>query len=456
MSNFLDKTTETLEKKLMPLAMKIGKQRHLMAVRDGVVASLPLTIVGGLMLVLASPPVDPATMQPTNIFFRFLLAWYSFADKFQDQLLVPFNMTMGVMALFIVMGIAYSLSRSYKMASFPSAVTAGVVYLITSAPMESGVLLRNIAGNEAALADVAESLIPTGFLGGTGMLTAILVGLLTVEISRFCIKHKATINLPDSVPPAIADSFTSLIPFTVNLLLFFGVQWVLSATMGVNLGEFIFSLLTPVIQAADSLVFLCAMIFVGQLGWFFGIHDTATMWPIFNPLSAMNLMENATQHLNNLPLDRVFTESFWASFMAIGGSGSTMALLILLLFSSVKHFKSIGRASLIPSIFNINEPIIFGLPVFLNPILGIPFIFVPVINTAIAFTATKLGLVGHSFLLPPWTTPSPICAFLSTMDWRAPLLVVILIALDVVLYLPFFKVYEKQMLQGEKAAKQTE
>jgi PTS system cellobiose-specific IIC component len=447
--NFLNDLSLALERSLMPLAMKISGQRHLIAVRNGIVACLPLTIIGGFMLVLASPPVDPETMLPTNILYRFLLGWYSFAEKHQSLLAIPFNMTMGIMVLFVVMGIAYSLSKSYKMSGMPNAVTAAVVYLMTTSAMESAVLMRNLD----KLGDAAQDVIPASFLGGKGMISAIIIGLLTVEITRFFQKKNIYIKMPESVPPAIADSFASLVPFTMNLLIFYGIHVLLMANTGKNLGELILSVVTPALNAADSALFVMFVMFIGQLGWFFGIHDAATMWPIFNPLSAINLLENANRHLAGLPLDRIFTESFWSSFMAIGGSGSTLALLLLLLFSKVKHFKIIGRGSLIPSLFNINEPIIFGLPIFLNPIIGIPFIFIPVINTFIAFAVTELGFIGHTFVMPPWTTPSVLCAFLSTMDWRASVLVLVLIALDMMLYYPFFKIYEKQMLlqEGEEA-----
>lgn len=449
--NFLNKFTELLEKKLMPVANKISKQKHLMSVRDGIVASIPLTIIGGISLIIASPPVDPEKTQATNIFNSFLLGWYKFAEKYSQELLTPFNMTMGIMALFIAIAIAYSLAKRYEMHALSSGITSGVVFLMVTSAMESGVLVRDFGNGKNPL-ESAMDLIPADFLGGRGLITAIIVGLLSVEITRFLVKKGITIKMPAGVPAAIADSFASLIPIIANIIVFYGINLILKAAWGLNIPSAIFKIIAPALDATDSAWMIAIMMVIGQVGWFFGIHDTATVSPIMDPLYKINLLSNAANRVTGKPMEHILTSPFWAAFIAIGGSGATIALLFWLLRSKSAHLKAVGKAGLIPGLFNINEPIIFGMPIFLNPTMFIPFVLIQPLNGVIAYFALKLGMVGKTFIEPPWTTPAIIGGPLSTMDWKAAVLVVFLIVLDAIIYYPFFKVYEKSLLEEENQA----
>lgn len=451
-NNFLNKFTKILEKKIMPIAVKVGKQRHLVAIRDGMIFAMPLTIIGGLFLILASPPINPANMQPTNILKAFLLNWYNFAAKYSNEILTPFNMTMGIMSIVVAMGIAYTLAKSYKLQPFTAAVTSGVTFLLTTSAMEYGALLKDIEAGGAPL-EVARGVIPTDFLGGPGLFTAIIIGILSVEITRFLMKKGMTVKMPDGVPPAIAESFNSVIPIAVNVIVFYGLNLILKAVWGIIIPELIGVFMAPLLTASNSAWFVAIIILIGQVGWFFGIHDTATVWPLLAPLVQANLLANAASKAAGLPLEAVMTQSFWVAFLAIGGSGATLALVFWLIRSKSAHLKTVGKLSLLPGLFNINEPLIFGMPIFLNPSLFIPFVLIPPLNGIIAYFSMELGFIAKPFVDPPWTTPSFLIGPLSTMDWKAGVLVILLFIIDLMIYYPFFKVYEKSVIKEERLNK---
>ena len=243
--------------------------------------------------------------------------------------------------------------------------------------------------------------------------SAMLVGLLSVELSAIIQKKGFVFKMPEGVPDAIAESFNSLVPFVANVLVFFGLRVLSYAIFGVSIPELIFSVVSPALSSLDNGLFMSLIFGVAQLFWFFGIHDTATVWPILNPLALQNIQLNSAAYAQGAEMTGIMTDQFWASYIAIGGSGSTLALVLMMIRSKVQHIKNIGKLGFIPSLFNINEPIIFGLPIFLNPILFIPFIICPMLNTIIAYFAVNVGLINHTFLSIPWTTPSVFSGILS-------------------------------------------
>src|SRR5690625_4060552 len=244
-----------LEEKLMPIAAKLSEQRHLKAIRDGIISTIPLTIIGGICLILSFPPIDPARTEATNILNKFLLAWYNWATPNMEAILTPYNMSMAIMAVFAAFGIGYSLakhySEEYEMNPLSSAIISAVVFLLVAAP----------AQNE---------MIPTEFLDAKGLFTAMIVGLVTVEITRILVGRGMAIKMPDGVPPAVAAPFASLVPMLVNVALFYGLNLFLYSTRGTGLTETIMNILTPAINAADSLWFMIIIVIICHLLWFVG------------------------------------------------------------------------------------------------------------------------------------------------------------------------------------------
>lgn len=438
MGNQKNKFMKFLEEKLMPAATKLSEQRHLKAIRDGLMSTIPLTIIGGISLILAFPPVDPELTKPTNIFNRLLLGWYNWAQANANVIITPYNMTMAIMSLFVAFAIGYSLGKHYeeKYGTNPlsSGVIAGVVFLLVAAPAEGG-------------------MIPTTYLDAKGLFTAMIVGLITVEITKNLLNKGVTIKMPDGVPPAVSASFTALIPMIANVLLFYVINIILISAVGKNIPEAIMSALTPALKGADTIWFMLVIVIIAHLLWFVGVHGAALVGTITKPIFTSNLMANAAARLAGEPMPYVWAEPLWAFMVVLGGSGATLGLTLLMLRSKSSQLKTVAKAAILPGLFNINEPVLFGTPMILNPVLGIPLILVPAVNAIIGYYAIKLGLIRRIFISAPWTTPAPIGLPLSTMDWRAFILVIFVLIVDMIIYYPFFKSYEKVLLEQEKGEK---
>lgn len=440
--------TSFLEEKLMPIGAALGQQKHLSAVRDGIMSTIPLTVIGGLSLIVAFPPVDPSKANPNNLLMKPLLAWATWASANMGAILTPFNMTMALLAIFCALGVAYSLAKSYDLDGFSSAVTSGVIFLLVAGSSKTAVLIENVQKGGEALNQTI-GVLPTTYFDAKGLFTAMLVGLVTVEITRFLISKGLTITMPDGVPPAVARSFNSLIPMVVNMTIFYTIALILDSTMGMNLPEAVMKVLSPAVGGINTIWGMLFVVLFAQLMWFVGIHGAALVGTVTGPIYAINIIANASAKVAGQPLPNVITEPFWAFYITLAGSGATFALVLMMLRSKSQQLKMVGKVAFLPGLFNINEPVTFGSPIVMNPILGIPFILAPVANLIIAYTVTSIGIVGKAFAAAPWTTPPFIGAGIATMDFKAVLLVFALIAVDYVIYYPFFKMYEKNLVKQE-------
>jgi PTS system cellobiose-specific IIC component len=433
--SFTEKIMNFMEEKLVPIAGAFANQRHLKAMRDGLVQLIPLTILGGLVLMVANPPIA-ATVQPTNAFLQAMCAWRDWAAWWKPVLLVPYNMTFALMGLFACINIAYSLAASYKMNTLSAVMTAIVSFLMTCVTINKD-----------------GSFVVT-YLDAKGMFTGILLAMLTVEITRFLERKNITIKMPDGVPPSVTKSFEALIPVIVNVIVVYTIALNVKNFSGLIVPAAIMKLLGPAFTAVDTApgVFFSGLL--AQVLWFAGIHGSSTIKSgVLQPFLNQYINDNATASLQGQALPHVFTEPFWAQFMTVGGSGATLALVFLMLWRAKSaQMKSIGRISILPGLFNINEPVIFGTPMVLNPLFIIPFLLIEPINGVIAFFATKAGLISAAYIIVPWTTPGFLAAFLSSFDWRNMIMVLFLIVLDMILYYPFFAVYDRKCAKEEKEA----
>ena len=423
---FYDKLMRFVEKRIAPIAVKVGSQKHVRAMRDGFITAMPFIIVGSFLLILAFPPFAEDTQ---NGFGR---AWLDFAGKNFDMIMMPFNMTMGIMTIFVSMGIGYSLARAYQMDGITSTCLSLMCFLLVAAPVSGGGL-------------------PTSHMGGTGIFTAVISAFYSVELIRFLKKHNITIRLPEQVPPAIARSFEMLIPVLVVFMTVYPLSLFVQAQYDMLIPDAVMQMFKPLISASNSLPAIIGALLVSQLLWFAGIHGAAIVVGLLSPIFLTNIGANIDAFVAGEPIPNIFTQPFWDFYIFIGGSGATLALAILMVFSRSIHLRSLGRMSVVPGFFQINEPIIFGTPLVLNPMLFVPFVFAPVINAVIAYIAVHTGLVGMGVATTPWTTPAIIGASWGAGWTLAPVLLVIgLLILDLFIYLPFFKMFEKQLLEQEK------
>lgn len=300
-------------------------------------------------------------------------------------------------------------------------------------------------------APAKEDSLSMAHMGGTGIFTAVMCAFFAVELYRFMKKHNITIRMPEQVPPAIARSFEVLLPVLAIFLTLYPLSLFVQAEYGMLIPDAVMAMFKPLISASNTLPAIIGALLVCQLLWFAGIHGAAIVVGLLSPIFLTNISANIDAFVTGQPVPNIFTQPFWDFYIFIGGSGATLALVILMSFSRSAHLKSIGRMSAVPGFFQINEPVIFGSPVVMNPILFLPFVFAPVINATIAYFAIQLGFVGMGVATTPWTTPAIIGAsWGSGWTFTPVLLVVGLLILDLLIYLPFFKMFEKQVLEQEQ------
>lgn len=449
---FMEKFNEIANRTLVPIASKLANQRHLASIRDGMVVAIPLSILGGICLIISTPPFKPETLGDWGFISDMFLGWYNWAQANKVMLQLPYNMTMALMGLFVAFAIAYNLAKRYNMAPLNASIVSTAVFLMVSAPVSKAVPVEAI--NEGtAVADMlgqTGAFIPTTYLDAKGIFTAIIVAIGCVEIMQFLLKKNIRFKLPQGVPPAISSSFDAIIPLFLCVIVFYALSLFVQNISGELLPSMIMSILAPAISGLDSLWGICLITMIAQIFWFFGLHGASITQPIRLPFMQMYLVANIAAFSANEEIPHFFTQPFWSYVIALGGGGATLGLCLLLLKSKSAELKTLGKLSIGPAFFNINEPIIFGLPMVLNPMMMIPFIFVPVVNTIIAYSCMYFGIVGKGVIETPWTTPAPLGAALGCMDIKAGVLVIGLIILDMILYYPFFKLMEKQKLEEEQ------
>lgn len=417
---------------LSPLAAKLGNQRHLRAISTGMMFSLPFIVIGSFFLIFANPSINMEQYNPetANVFMHFLATWKEFAVANYDLITAPYNLTMGIIGLISAFGIAYSLANEYKMNAAMTGMIATVVYAMICTP-------------------VVEGKIDLNYLGTNGLFVAIIVGLLVVEICRWFDIKEIKISLPDSVPPMVAVFINTLIPLLVNIVLFYGINILFVVTTDQIFPEAVMQVLTPATNIAGSLGGFLLIVTLGNILWLFGINGSSIIFPIVFTLGITQTGYNAEQmasgeamtHLMNLQMFRI---------SVMGGAGATLGLILLMMRSKVREFRTIGKLSLIPGICSINEPVIFGLPIVLNPILAIPFLAAPVVNLLLTYFAQKIHLIGVGLIIDPSFTPFFAQAYLSSMDWRNVVFTLVLVFVSAAIYYPFFKVMEKNRLAAEK------
>ena len=422
-----------LDKVLSPIGVKLGNQRHLQSIANGMMFGLPFLVIGSFFLIFANPPINIDRYNPetANFFMQFMAGWKHFAVANYDTITLPYNMTMGIYGIVCAFGIGHELSRTYGRNASMDGMMALIIFMMVAT-------------------GVKDNKLSMDYLGTNGLFVAILIGLLSVELNRFVDRDGLKINMPATVPPMVTTFINSLIPLTVNILVFYGANLAIHAVTHASFPEFIISLLTPATSIATNLWGFILIVTIGNLLWLIGVNGTSIVFPILFALgvsqTGMNadLINNgqAATHLINLQMFRI---------SVLGGAGNTLGLVLLMMFSRVEKFRSIGRLSLIPGMCSINEPVIFGSPIVFNPILGIPFVIAPIVNLLLTYGAQKIGLIGMGYIVDPSFTPFFAQAYMGTMDWRNIVFWTALIFVAMLIYLPFFKVCEQNEMLKEKA-----
>lgn len=419
-----------LEQLLSPLGNKLGNQRHLQSISNGMMMSLALIVVGSIFLIIANPPInlDIVDMNTGNIFLKAMIAWKQWAVANYNTITIPYTMTMGLIGLVTAFGVSYSLAETYQMKPAINGIISMCVFLMISAPVTDGQLSMT-------------------YLGADGLFVALIIGLVSVEICRV-VGNKMVFTFPDSVPTAVTNFVNSLLPLAANIIIIYGLNLVLMGISGQSLPQFVMSILTPAISGVDNVWAYIGIFAFSNILWLFGINGSSIIFPIVFTLGVTNSGLNADLINAGQPAENIMNLQMYR-YAILGGGGNTLGLVLLMCFSHVKHLKTIGRLSLVPGICGINEPVIFGAPIVLNPILAIPFVLMPCISIGLGYLVQSLGLVSMGYIVDPSFTPFFAQGFLSALDIRNVIFMCVLIVISMAVYYPFFKVYEKSIAQKE-------
>jgi cellobiose PTS system EIIC component len=401
--------------RLQALGEALGRQRHLLAVRDGVVGALPLVLAGSVFLLLAQPPS------------RALQAWVA---PWAPLLLLPTRVLGGAISLYVAFACAYALAKSYQLDAASSGLVALASYLV------------------AAVQPGPVGQLPTLVLqrlGAGGILAALAIGLGSVELTRFLVQRHLTVRLPSGTPEAVGRSLMALVPCLASV----SVVFLLVHVVGADVIRLLQHAAVPLLHAVGSLPGVLSVVLLDSVLWLLGVHAGA-VGASLRPLWEAMLLENMEAASAGLALPHVAPLHFYLWFVWQGGSGAALALGLLLVRCRSVQLRSVGRLGLLPVVCNINEPLLFGVPVVLNPALALPFILAPLSSAVVAYCAFALHWVHRPMLEVPWTLPAPLGAFLTTGgDARAVVLQSCTLLLSVAIYWPFVRRYDARLVAEE-------
>ncbi|CON66479.1 PTS system%2C lactose-specific IIBC [Streptococcus pneumoniae] len=412
-----------------PFFEKLSRNIYLRAIRDGFIAGMPVILFSSIFILIAFVPNS----------------WgFKWSDDVVNLLMKPYSYSMGILALLVAGTTAKSLTDSVNRSMEK---TNQINYMST--------LLAAIVGLLMLAADPIENGLATGFLGTKGLLSAFLAAFVTVAIYRVCVKNNVTIRMPDEVPPNISQVFKDVIPFTLSVVSLYALDLLARHFVGASVAESIGKFFAPLFSAADGYLGITIIFGAFAFFWFVGIHGPSIVEPAIAAITYANAEVNLNLLQQGMHADKILTSGTQMFIVTMGGTGATLVVPFMFMWlTKSKRNRAIGRASVVPTFFGVNEPILFGAPLVLNPIFFIPFIFAPIANVWIfKFFIETLGMNSFTANLP-WTTPAPLGLVLGTnFQVLSFILAALLIVVDVVIYYPFLKVYDEQILEEERSGK---
>jgi len=420
------------EQSLIPISTKITNNVVLRSLRDGFSLITPLIMVISLFILIGNFPI---------------IGWQSFwtnllGVKCVGLLANAFTTVLNFIGLLTCLAIAYSYGQNRGLKNSSAGLIALISFLIL-VPMNNKVT----------------SSVSTTYFGTNGIFVGIIVALISVELYHFAIKRHWKFKMNETIPPAVGNSLSDLLPFGFVILVFVIIKLVLGLTGIQTLHNLVYlTLLGPLKFLGDSLPSVLLYNFIASLLWCFGINGPTVTNSIWSPIMYTLTQDNLHAFQNGFKLPHIYTQQFIDIFTTYGGGGSTLSLLIvLLLVCKSKRIKNLGKLAIIPGVFGINEPIVFGLPIILNPVMAVPFIIVPVLNTIISGIAFSLHWIPYTNgVMLPWTTPPLISGWLATGSLLAAFLQLIEILVGMLIYYPFIKILDKQYLFEEQAMAEKE
>ncbi len=423
------------EKNLVPVAAKIGGQRHLISIRDGFIAILPLTLAGSLAVLL-------------NVFLRDIpaaLGKTGFVEAMTPIININSQVwwaTIAMMALVFSFTLAYNLGKNGGVDGLPAGVV-GIMIFIATTPQE--VLTSAINGDQTVLQSV--------YLGSSGLFTAIIFIVVLMELYVWIIKRNITIKMPESVPPAVSKAFVAVIPGVVvvylSAIISLGITDLTSMPVNNLISEVIQKPLLQLSQGYPAVLFITILT---QVLWFFGLHGMNILAPIYESIWTTAQNQNISDIQQQLEPTYMWVRASFDVYAMVGGSGMTIGLIAsMFMLGKREDTRTIAKIGLAPGIFNINEPMVFGVPIVLNPIYLIPWVIVPAVTVTIGYVATYIGFAGPVIAGPPWVTPGVLSAFIATGgSVGAAITSAGCLVVAVVMWAPFVVLAEKEAEKQER------
>lgn len=451
----MDGLTSWMERHILPVAAKIGAQKHLVALRDAFIGMMPATMAGAIAVLL-------------NAFMRDFPNTYLGADNAITKFFTPviavnglvWTGTLAIMAVIFSASFGYNLAKAYNvdalsgalvsLAAFimgipqsaslslalEEALPANVIDMINSTSATSG-----FAADGSTISAAGWGYFPfSAYMGGSGLFTAIIFGFVSVIIFAKLMQKNIIIKMPDSVPPAVSRAFAAIIPGIAGLYASGLIYYLFERFVGMPIIDWISeSIQKPLLGLSQGYFAVFIIVLLVHVLWFFGLHGTNIMGPVLQSIYGVAMVENTNAYQLGEAVPYKWVAGSFEAFVWPGGAGVTLMLLIaILLFSKRADYKTVGKLGIGPGLFNINEPVMFGLPIVLNPLFIIPFIVAPLVTATIAYFATTLGLVAPVVVNVIWVMPTILSGFLATGgDWRAIILTIINLAVALLIWAPF-------------------
>ena len=419
MNNIIDKFTM--------FASKFGNEIHLRSLRDAFASIMPLYILAGIAVLL------------NNTVFTWIFSGDVLTSvQYWGNLLINGTLNFSGVMIAAMIGYCLATNREYK-----NPIAVAMISIATLIVMMPNTVTLTIDGVQQAVSGV----LPYSNLGTGAMFAGIIIGLVSAEVfMKLSSIKKLQINLGDNIPPAVGKSFNVLIPVIIELSVFAALSAVLFNLTGMNLINLITTFIQEPLRHVSTGLWGCIILYsLGNLLWLFGIHQSVIYSSILEPLLIININENIAAYMAGEAIPNIINVSQVTTFGLMGGSGSTICLLIAtFLVGKNSMTKNVAKMSLAPGIFNINEPVIFGYPIVYNVCMAIPFILVPSLGILISYVATAIGFINPCVALVPWTTPPLISSFLATAgDFKAVIVQLLILVLGVIIYMPFVVINDR-------------
>lgn len=422
----MSKAIEILEEKLVPVAAWIAENKYVNGIRRAFIMMMPLLMIGSLFLMITAFPLPAYQRGMASLL----------GENWKDIFDIPVSATFNLIALFVSFLVAQQLAKQFELDS----IAVGLLSL-------ASFLILTPLGNTSEFGQV----ITFTWLGSKGMFVAMVIGVVTVKIFHFFVKRDILVKMPDGVPPEVIKSFEALIPGTVILATALLLRVGMEHTSYGTIHDFVYKMLAlPLRALGTSYIGSILTVFAISILWSVGINSGSMVNGFVRPFWLENQAENIAALQAGQPLPHVITEQFF-DMIWMGGAGVTLSLLLaIVIFAKSKHIKSVGAIGIVPGIFNINEPVLFGLPIILNPIMLIPFNIVPIVMVTTQYIAMNIGLVSKPLGVAfPWPTPAVISGFITVGDFSGALIQIANLIIGAMIYLPFLRIIDKASKKEE-------